>query len=428
MEAAGNGTLKLPGVTTPQEALKFIYLDAPNVENATVYTDPHSRRECGLYRYLHIEPDALGIPEKTQRLERVFVADANDSARGNGRPGIRKGETVLQIIEAGLFIGPLPVRVAGAPPADKVIAEVIFPCGGHSLMFEARRPLVFTDAARRLQRSVNLLNTLLAINAIFAGFRSRDYFNATQPRGEDGGEVVNGPSQAMFWYSQPYTVKNADGTSETKYMSPSLVTTEPVDSGPLLEVKDNFERQLRRAFRQEHTFQTGSSQQSAVALIQQRSMFLIHLLQTKPAVEDALSWLQTTIWCFALYLSGHADEIDAFLKNFRATAQVKPYTGPLTPEEVRVVVEMVQARLMPRETAAGLLGQDDLDAFTAAINREDANNPELMLLRLKVRAELLAAGMTPIDAGIAAGLGEETAGSLTTAVLPVVATSVEVIK
>lgn len=422
MEKAADGSLRLPDISTPEEALEYIYLDAPNAESATVYTDSHSRRQCGLYRYTHSEAPANGlvslVGETKQRLERVFVADANEGERGPNRPGIKKGQTVLQIIEPRQLIG--PTQNAAAQPADSVVAEVVFPCGGYSLMFEARRPLVFTDPVRRLQRAVNLLNTLLGMNAVYAGFRSRDYMNATPPRDEDDNDmaITSGPAQAMFWYSQPYTVKHKDGTTETKYMPVSLVTTEPVDSGPLLEVKNDFERQLRRAFRQEHTFQTGSSQQSAVALIQQRAAYLVHLLQTKPAVEDALVWLQGALWCFALYLSGNANQIDEFLQNFRATAMAKPYTGPLTPEEVRGIIEMVAARLMPREMAAGLLGVDDLDAFIAAIEREDRVNPDLMLKRLQIRRELLASGMAPLDASLLAGFDEETAAKMTGAAPP----------
>ncbi|MBW3638087.1 MAG: hypothetical protein KY445_16705 [Armatimonadetes bacterium] len=418
-----NGNYRLPPeVDSPEKALAYICLEAPNVEAAMVYTDPKSRRKCGLFRYNETpEPfDSLVPVMVKRRLEKVFVADADESNRGEGRPAIKKGQTVLQVLEpaetAAVNNGVITVNPLQLVDSDRVIMEVVFPCGGNSLIYESRLPLLFTDPVKRLQRALNLLNTLLAINATYAGFRSRDYFNATQPEIEEGGEseVASGPARAMFWYSQPYRVKKDDGTEgETKYFPPTLVTTEPVESGPLLELKSDYERQLRRAFRQEHTMNDGP-QVSAVALIQRRAAFLISLLGTKPAVEDGMTWLQSTVWCFALYLCGKKDEIAEFQENFRATCTAKPYTGPLAPDEIRVILEMVKARLMPREVAAGLIGTEDLDAFIAAINEQDKNDPDMILLRSQIYAELRGAGEGKKASAAIAGMSEEQVTLLTT--------------
>lgn len=416
MEKQENGTYAMPeDVKTPEDVLSYIFLDAPPVDKSTVYIDERTKRECGIYRYDESQsPFRSDLTQGTaRRMEKVFVADKNEPQRGEGRPAFKRGHTVLQIIQAN--DGVVPEGAKGQLQGDPVIQEVVFPCAGLSLIFERRLPLLLDDPAKRLQRALNLINTLLAINAIYAGFRSRDYFNANDepPEGSESEGVSNGPARAMFWYSQPYVKKNADGKEETAYLAPTLVTTEPVDSRPILELAVHYERQLRRRFRQEHTLNSGS-EASAVSLIQQRSAFLVSLLVTKPAVEDALVWLQTVVWCLALYLSGKESEIDSFIETYRATAQAKPYTGPLTPEEIRVVIEMVSANLMSRDIAIGLLGTEDLDAEIARINAQDANDPNMTLLRVQIYAALKEAGEGKIAAATIAGLSEEEIKLLTT--------------
>lgn len=415
MEDGGDGVLKLPDdVKEPQDALKYIYLDAPNVEAAMVYTDLRSKRECGLFRYEEIDTP-LGVANALQglqtkrRVEKVFVADRDAKERGAGRPNILRQKTVLQVLETAQATNTdlLPSGGDEVSRPDEVVREVVFECGGYSLMFEAKLPLLLTDPARRLQRAVNLENTIGVINSIYAGFRSRDYFNVTDSRseanGEGGDDIQNGPAQALMWYAFPYRKRNEDGSEgETQYLAPQLITTEPVDSKLLLELKNDLERQLRRAMRQEHTLYDGGTV-SAVALIQMRAAFLVSLLQTKPAVESALVWLQGAVWCFALYLCGKEDQIPDFLSTYRVMAQATPYTGPLTPEEQRGIMEMVSARLIDREFASMLLGVDDVQVMLDKIDREDRENPDLMLKRLNVRKTLL-------DEGVKAELAAQLAG------------------
>lgn len=335
------------GVSTPQEALQYIYLEAPDVEAATVYQDPRSKREAGLYSYFE-DVVVNGNKRKKRRIEVTFVADAEAIA----------GQTVLRVLQ------------------DKtVIGEIAFPCGGQALMYEARLPLLFNDPVRRLQQALNMINTMLPLNDAYAGFRSKDYINVEPPR--DEAAPLAGPSQFMMWYSAPYYEVDANGrrTGEIKYYPPQLITTEPVDSTGIRADLDHFDRLIRRFCKQEYTLLAGDGNASAVALIQKRAVFANDLLKTGPAVEGALRWLQTALWCFALYLSGHEAEIEGFREEYRATARVKPYTGPLTPDEQRVVMEQYTAKLMSRETAMALLGCEDLDAELARIEEDAQRQP-----------------------------------------------------
>lgn len=385
LEKQVDGFWRLPKeVTTPQQALQYIFLHPPNVERAMVYVDPRSFSECGLFRYdegPEFLDDVTSLDTK-RRLEKVFVADADAPPAAPGRPRIERDKTVLQTLEVGI-VGPTIGE-------DAVVQEVVFPCGGFSLMFEAKLPLLLTDPARRMQRAINLLSTILAINATYAGFRSRDYFNVTDTKdtGNPDGDVTASATSVLMWYAQPYKVKNKEGQEETKYLEPRLVTTEPIDGKPLIELTLAWERQLRRWFRQEHTLFTGVTDVSAVALVQMRSAFLLSLLQTKPAVEDALNWLQGAAWCFALYLCGQSDEIPSFVETYRQSATAKPYTGPLTPDEMRVIVEMVGARLMSREFAAMMLGVEDVDAEIQRIKIEDETSLDAQLKRAQILSEL----------------------------------------
>lgn len=335
MEEGDNGFTLPDGVKTPQDALQYIYFEAPDVESATVYCDPRSKREAGLYSYEEEVPGSGTETTKKRRVEMVFVSV--DS------------QTVIRILED-----------------DQILTEIPFPCGGESLMYESELPLLFTKPVRKLQQAVNMINTMIPLNASYAGFRSRDYINVQPPQNEDGEEEapVIGPSQFMMWYSAPYYEVDQDGrrTGEIKYFPPQLITTEPVDSANLRADIDVLDRQIRRACKQEYTMLAGDGDSSAVALIQKRAVFANDLLKTKPAVEGALMWMQSAVWCFALYLSGNESGIKSFIDRYRATAMVKPYTGPLTPDEERVVLERVAAGLLSGETAMVLLGIEDPDA------------------------------------------------------------------
>lgn len=383
VEDGDSWKLSVPqGADSLQNALDSIYFEAPPVESAVVYQDRRSMRECGLYRYDEKTTAANGARAVTKkRAELVFVTSEDREK------GIEAGQTMLRIYE------------------DKtLLIEVRINLGGFNLMHEGRAPLLITEPVKANQRALNMTNTMLPLNAAYAGFRKQDFVNVKPPTDPNTGEEIempSGPGQIGMWYSAPYV----DGDGKTQHYPPVLITTEPVNSDSLRKDIEHYDRIIRRACKQEHTLYSGGDV-SAVALIQMRARFANDLLRTTPVVEAALRWLQPALWCFALYLADRESEIEAFLEEFRPLAQCKPYTGPLTPDEIRVLIELVKEGLMSRELAQVLFGVEDVQGEIDRLKSDMGDN----LVTQQQRGELFTTWAQTFDAATAAklaGLSEE---------------------
>lgn len=130
---------------------------------------------------------------------------------------------------------------------------------------------------------------------------------------------------------------------------------------------------------------SGDGSASAVSRVQARADYLNSLLLTKTELDAALRWLLETALAMASYFAG----LPGRYSDLRIFASCKVDTGPLTPEERRVIIEEYQAGQRSRESTMYLLGVEDVDAEIARIEAEEAKSLAVQQARADVAATLV---------------------------------------
>jgi hypothetical protein len=327
-----------------EAALDDIYFEVAPGEASTVAIDPDSFQPLSVYRYQRNEGTDANTGAATYYALSFVALD---------------GATVFQVQREGKVVFQLPLDL-----------------DGELLMYEATRKPFLTEPVRAQQRALDFLNSMIPRNGQYAGFRGRHLFGVQPPtRQNSAGDEemvapVLGPGVVNLWQSTTYT--DDDGNQKTA--PASMTIEEPVDSSPLrADVEHNISNILE-SLDQGHIAITGDANASGVALVQKRAAFAQSLLKTKPKVEGAVRWLIRTALLLAAALSNDSG-VTAQLKDLRVNAQAKMDTGPLTPDERRVIVEQLNAGVMDKDTALTMLGSDDIDAVRARIEEDRKSDP-----------------------------------------------------
>lgn len=350
---------------TMEDALDLIYVDVPEPDAGAVYLDRNSMQTLSLYQYRRDETDIISHETAPRDyLEITYLADNN--------------QTVLRLLRAG-----------------EVIYEQSFDCDGELWMHEANRAPFITEPARRLQNAINLLNSMLPRNGKYAGNRGRHAIGLKQPAkknpatGQDEKIPPSlGAGKFMLWNHAEYIDENR----QIKTAPGSLVFEEPVDSGPIRADIEHLTLKLLETFNQSHILLSGDGASSAVALVQKRAAFAQSLLQTKPKVEGAARWLVKTVLALAAHLAGDTARLN-LLKQLRVNANCKADSGPLSPDERRVIIEQYQGGLLDEETTMVLLGVEDIDAVVEKMK----SDPFYLLKFDKECAEVLSTWTQILD-------------------------------
>jgi len=328
----------LPDGLSVDEALDMIYLETVRRDRATVYTDPASMAEVGVF---HFDEPANTIKDDADPSEGVELSYLND-----------EDETVLRIFEQG--------------GGDE--ARFTVDLGGNLTMFEMDRERIVTEQVQQQQQVVNKAHTTGSINLDWGGFLERSILNAQlpgkfveDPKSPDGKRyepepLELGPGSVQHIRGLP--VENEEG-EVTDYKDPEIKYHEPTSSDIFDDTLDRARLTILRETNQLHAAQGWSADASGEAIRQHMADFITSLYLTKSALDPAIRWVIETVLRFAFQIS---DNGDSFPDGYRPTADARINSGPVPSSEIEAVVKLVKQRLISHHTALSRLGVEDVEA------------------------------------------------------------------
>lgn len=336
-------TVALEGRTTVADvdtlalAFDYLYLNRPSPDAAGIITDEDTQDKASVYLY-----ERKGV----QYAEISYVDD---------------GQTVLAIVDGTQTQG------------------VTLALGGLLWLYEMEAPALFTDPLRRLQDQLNMALTMQGRNVIQGGFLERTILNGQMP-----GEWVADSSVTGGRRFVPSTVKFGSGTTNyvagvatrdaqgnvTSIMNPSVVYRDPVSPQTFIMSVDSLKTLILEEAHQLHAQMSGDATASGKSRIEARAEFATSLRKTKTALDGLGRWLIETSLRIAAHFAGQPNRYDGL----RGLFECRIDTGPLSAEEVNLVIAQHEAGLIDLEEAMMRIGVDDPAAMRARVEAErDAN-------------------------------------------------------
>jgi hypothetical protein len=319
----------------PQADLKTslfrIYAQVLEPHQATVATDSTTMRPYGLYLYT----------EDQQTFAEVVYRDGTSTV----------------------------IRVTGSDTAadDGAVLDL----DGHLTVHELKRAPLVTEQVRQNQKLLNLAKTMLGRNVVQGGFLERFILNGERP-----GKWVDDPSQPDGKRFVPSPMRLGAGTTNwingivtedkegnEEITSPSVVFRDPVKIDTFEGTERNAYRSILEEMHQLHALISGDATPSGEARRQAMADFIADLFITKAVLDRAGRWLLETLLELAAIFAGQPGRY----RSLRATFKCRLNPGPISPDEIRLVIELVRARLMSRETAMSRADIEDVDEELAKI-------------------------------------------------------------
>lgn len=363
------------------DALSKLYIETVPTDSATIYTDPDTQAECGVYKYSR---DTDPIRDNTQSGEFIELTYLNED-----------GNTVI--------------RVMNQSGTDQ---SVSLPMGGSIMMHQVERQELITEQVRQLQRALNLALSVIPRTVVTSGFLERVITNAQTP-----GNWVDDDTMASgkrFVPSPYYTgagttnfvngipVKKADGSVDLT--EPGIIFKEPTEITAADSAKDSHYQSILDEVHQAHVMITRDATPSGYSRDEARADFEKDLASTALQVVALVRWIIITAIGFG---EAATKKPGRWTKVLRATAVVAADAGPISPDERRANDEAVAKGNMAKTTAMERAGILDVDAEIARIASQSETDPEVMQKRAATVASLVGANTTIDAAAEVAGFTKE---------------------
>ena len=361
------------GRIPPREAAKaldVVFMQALEPTEATVALDRATMDQVGVYIYKVDGQD---------RAELVYLGEGEE-ASGEDRP------TVFRVIG----------KMENGQTNEEMAALDL---DGQLTMYEVNVPLLVTEQVRSLQAQLNMTLTMMGRNTVQAGFLERLILNGQMPfRTEidkQTGQLVRvdeefkvGAGTVNFISGLEYT--DSDGTKHLA--NPSAIYRDPVSPETFARAEALLYMALLAEAKQTHALINGDAAASGESRIQARADFYNSLLPSAREIETALTWLLGTTLKLAAVISGQPDRY----ATLTVSTQARINTGPLSSDERRVLVEMVEKSILSHKTALGMLGIPDVEAELGQIAQEQEDKSQR-------QSTSLAAGLLEARARVQAG-------------------------
>lgn len=358
------GAAMVAQAATVELALDMVHLDTPHPTSAGVFDDPYTMDPVSLYVHKDDDVDVLDI---------TFVRRNDDGTLG---------DTVYR-----------RVKQNQDNPSDTTL-----PLGGRLLLGQLKRPLMINQQVQEQQRALNLAESMIPKNVITGGFLERIMRGAQIPghfvadnTAEGGqrwvpGEYETGPGTTQWL--KPIVVTDAEGRQHLS--NPDVTFRDPISPKASIDAGAAHYRSILHEVDQVHHLITGDAIASAVSRVEARVDFMHSLRRTQTPLERLGRWLIEAVLAVAEAVMG---EPGKYTEVLRADFVCRMQLSQLSAEEQRALMEMVQARMIPREDAMSMLGTDDVDVALAKIN----GDPTSMLAVREQQAKALRAWL---DAGV----------------------------
>lgn len=333
----------LPNAIDLKEALKYIHVESPDPDGATVLVDTSMMNRIGIYTWSEKIND-----KNVDFAEISYVDDINPE----------NPITVIRKISSDKSIEP-----------DVTIQHEL---GGITILYELSSDPLIGPQVHENQAALNMAMTMLSRNIVVAGFLERILINAQMPGTYKtvGGERKFVPDELNVGAGITTSlvgITDTDDDGNKKRATPSVIYRDPVEVNTFIESKRENYKNILEQVHQSHMILAESALASGESRIQARADFSVSIYKTKPIVDLSVQWLINTVLTMASFIeSSNSEKYIGYTVN----CDVKPNSGPLTPDEKRVVIDQYKYGLIARETAMILLGINDPVAEKILIDSE----------------------------------------------------------
>lgn len=369
-----------------EEAVRLYH---PKPGTAGMIRDDDGEQIAGWYAYSVLDPDTK---QQEARLELVALDTTFASEEWDREDGVqtRTGETVIQIR-------------GGLDHAD-IISEVSYPLDGNLTIFElSRRPLITEDVISQ-QDGLNTQWTYLNRHSSASAFLERVILNGMPPgawvdatshletEGLPQRMTKEGVKQVYVrasYITGPGTTSYVGGIPlpDGTYTNPSIQFRDLSSTEPLLANIKAHREAILELTNQQHRLILGDATSSGVSRKQAVQDFVASLTPTETQVKLAVAWLLKT----ALMLAAHLDGSNTAYAATEVDAKVTLWAADPTPEEKRMVMELVKAGLLTTEEGMRQVGVQDTAAALALVQAEADERHR--------RAMELMQQRTPVESG-----------------------------
>ena len=331
-------------VAPAEESIDRIYLMHPSYAQACVHVDDDTQALLGIYGYKR-EQNAEG-----------YAHAADDYAE------------MTYLNEFGETI----IRIVGKKAGEEVDEFFAFPLGKRLIMHEMERPLMITGPVRSQQRKLNLAETMEQRNVVLGGFLERVLLNAQLPgkfKQVDGVRTfVPDPIYTGAGVTSNFVgVTIPDGDGGKTIATPSVVYRDPVSVDTFQDTSNGSYLNILAECHQLHYAVTGDAAIGAESRITSMADYIMDLMTTKAEVDLAWSWLLETVLAMTAVFSGQPDRY----AGLKVHSDCHIYAGPISPDMLRAVAELVDKHLLSRESGMARTGVDDVEAEKRKIQEEN---------------------------------------------------------
>lgn len=338
----------LPSGLALEDALRRLYLTAPDPEVAAVHVDPDTLVETAILLYSFDN----GAAEESRAELWIREADA---------------ETIT-------------VRVVGA--AEDQRYELRVPA---LPIHEVGVPLLVTDPVLSQQNRQNYTETVLVRVVETSGFPERYVLDAQEPplwlptAPSDGRLVETQIREGVTYYRYHEPVELGPavvawlagidyGLEESpQRTAPGVTFRDPTDPEYVTKVCDYARSTVLRSMKQGHLAYTSGAQLSGVAYEQARATFAQMLTRSKGDVEGLI---RDTVEAAILWAEAMGNGGPSILDEYRINVNLTVHAGPILADQQQATIALYEAGLRSRATAMAETGIEDGDAEEQALDAE----------------------------------------------------------
>ncbi len=348
-----------------------------------------------------LEPEVAAVVTDTNTMQEagVLLAKNPDTSKWEGELvylDVDTGDTIIRPILDDIIQSGVPVQI-----------------GKRLTFFQMQRRLLITPQVIQQQKAYNLAVSCIPRTVVTSGFLERVLLNAQMPgeweRDNDGNPIrfipakyVTGGGSSQF--VQGIEIGRDQVTGEVKLTNPQIQWREPGQVLMPVQAKEAHYRDILDECDQAHVLAETAASPSGVSREQARAGYEKSLQLTQPEVQNAVVWMLETALALAEYILGTPGR---WTSKVRCVCDIQIDSGPVTPDEERVVAESIEKGLMSEETGMARLRIPDVDAEKERIMRQPGAKLDLVKRQAEVMQALTAAGFSLEAAATMADMNEE---------------------
>ena len=350
--------------------MDLLWPGTPEQLQATVFEDPETKREIGLFVFQDV-----GVDNEDHEILEVTWVDPET------------GETQVRVVD------------------QKANLDLILPAandlGGRLTMYAMEREQFISEQARQQQRAMNLAETMVPRNVITGGFVERVLRDAVMPGDavfDSDGRIIDFKAEPVEWgagsvqWLKGRLITDDEGKSH--YSKPEIDYRDPVDPGPSTAAAEHHYRRLLGLADQLHVLIQGEAAPSGVSRQQARRDHQRSLRDTADCLELGLAWMFETAMAMAEAFMGDAGK---WTDDYEVVIETRLDAGPASPEQEDSRIKLVEAGLLSKRTAVSLGEIEDVDSEMGDIEL-DGRTAELLKVAEGIATLALVDGMDVVKA------------------------------